>query len=49
VIEQRMAELFDVTFNLADKPMSRDAELVEAMHACPCAAAHRDRHGLMPN
>ncbi len=32
VIEQRMAELFDVTFNLADTPMS-DAELVSAMTA----------------
>ncbi|HRK23687.1 MAG TPA: D-glycerate dehydrogenase [Beijerinckiaceae bacterium] len=33
VIEQRMAELFDVRFNQADTPMS-EAELVEAMNAC---------------
>ena len=33
VIEQRMEELFDVTLNLSDKPMS-EAELVVAMNSC---------------
>lgn len=33
VIEQRMAELFDVRFNAADRPLG-EAELIEAMNAC---------------